>query len=263
MPVKLRLWEIVVWSKLRQNLLVGANQNLVKIGRAGMDSSRSGLLSTLLMTLPLIVVPAVALLRPPGQTGVSTASLDAAEVDDVDSMFDDFDGFDADPSKAFKQGQENSPAASHKNNVDSGQSPSDIDEFFGDADLSGNDRRESFAPRSAPARTAPSDPFMDAGPGSAESQVKPQESAKRPESDTEEHTEKADAKAIVEQLNAMGALKTHWFTASDKKPVGLAVFFRGDTEKTRIRFEAVGLSRDECAEDVLQQVTRWQQQNPQ
>ena len=61
----------------------------------------------------------------------------------------------------------------------------------------------------------------------------------------------------------MGALKTHWFTASDKKPVGLAVFFRGDTEKTRIRFEAVGLSRDECAEDVLQQVTRWQQQNPQ
>ncbi len=58
-----------------------------------MDSSRSGLLSTILMTLPLIVVPAVALLRPPGQAGVSTVDLEASEDESEldDSFFDDFD----------------------------------------------------------------------------------------------------------------------------------------------------------------------------
>jgi hypothetical protein len=45
-----------------------------------MESSRSGLLSTLLMTLPLIVVPAIALLRPPGQmASVSTTPLEATD----------------------------------------------------------------------------------------------------------------------------------------------------------------------------------------
>jgi hypothetical protein len=258
--VKLRLWEIAVCSKLRQNLLVGADQNLVKIGRAGMDSSRSGLLSTLLMTLPLIVVPAVALLRPPGQPGVSTATLDASEADDVDAMFD---GFDADHSRASKKDEEESAASRHKNDDYSRQPSSIDDDFFEDMALTDNDSRESFAPRSAPSPVAPSDPFMDDGPGHNEATVKSQESAQRPESDTEEHVEKNDARKIIELLNSMGALKTHWFTAGDKKPVGLAVFFRGDTEQTRIRFEAVGHSRDECAEDVLQQVTRWQQQNPQ
>ena len=46
-----------------------------------------------------------------------------------------------------------------------------------------------------------------------------------------------------------------------KTPVGLAVFFRGPEELTRFRFEAVGDNRDACARDVLEQVTRWQQQN--
>ena len=221
-----------------------------------MDSSRSGLLSTLLMTLPLIVVPAVALLRPPGQAGVSTAPLDASEDDEFDSMFGDFD---ADPSAAFKKEQQDTPAADRDAKP---PSPSVEDEFFNDMDLTGNDRRESFAPRSAPSRTKPPDPFIDAGPDHVEPPMKPRESVHQHESETEDHAEKADAKQIVEQLNSMGALKTHWFAAGDKKPVGLAVFFRGDSERTRIRFEAVGVSRNECAEDVLQQVTLWHQQNP-
>ena len=228
-----------------------------------MDSSRSGLLSTLLMTLPLIVVPAVALLRPPGQPGVSTATLDASESDEVDSMFEDFEGFDGDPSGAFKKEQEDPASANNRqSNRDSKQPSSVDDEFFNDIDLTDNERRESFTPRSAPSRTTRTDPFMDSSPGHDDTPAKHRESSQRSDSDTEVHAEKTNAKAVVEQLNSMGALKTHWFAAGDKQPVGLAVFFRGDTEQTRIRFEAVGLSRDECAEDVLQQVTRWHQQNP-
>jgi hypothetical protein len=49
-----------------------------------------------------------------------------------------------------------------------------------------------------------------------------------------------------------------WFEAGPKTPVGFAAFFRGETELTRIRFEAVGQSREECAKSVLNQVRQWQ-----
>lgn len=46
----------------------------------GMESSQNSLLSTILMTLPLIVVPAIALLRPPGSAeSISTSPLSASE----------------------------------------------------------------------------------------------------------------------------------------------------------------------------------------
>lgn len=244
-----------------------------------MDSSRSGLLSTLLMTLPLIVVPAVALLRPPGQAGISTGQLDASQDEEFDSMFDDIEGFDADPSEAFGREQEDSSANGHKNAPKSKQPSTVDDDFFNDLDLPDDNRRESFSPRSAPSRTPPSDPFMDGDSGGDAPPFQPQGESHKSVLDTDTGTDagfkdveetkdsadldKPDARQIVEQLNAMGALKTHWFAAGDKRPVGLAVFFRGDTDQTRIRFEAVGLSRDACAEDVLQQVTRWQQQNSQ
>ena len=59
-----------------------------------MDSSRSGLLSTLLMTLPLIIVPSIALLRPAGgPAGVAQTVAQGAQTPD-DSPDDFFDGLD-------------------------------------------------------------------------------------------------------------------------------------------------------------------------
>ena len=65
------------------------------------------------------------------------------------------------------------------------------------------------------------------------------------------------AEKIVEQLNMHGALRTMWFEAGAKSPVGFAVFFRGQTDLVRIRFEAVGQTREECANSVLSQVMEW------
>ncbi|HCP13336.1 MAG TPA: hypothetical protein DIT89_13465, partial [Planctomycetaceae bacterium] len=63
-------------------------------GVVGMDSSRSGLLSTLLMTLPLIIVPSIALLRPAGgPAGVAQTVAQGAQTPD-DSPDDFFDGLD-------------------------------------------------------------------------------------------------------------------------------------------------------------------------
>ena len=67
-----------------------------------MDSSRSGLLSTLIMTVPLIVVPAIALLRPASPNpGLTTSALEASAEDDFFSTefgefgIDDFGNHDS------------------------------------------------------------------------------------------------------------------------------------------------------------------------
>ncbi len=222
-----------------------------------MDSSRSGLLSTILMTLPLIVVPAVALLRPPGTaSGVSTVALDASEDDGVNSIFDDFDGFDSDPSNGFTE-----KSAEHSES----DSTSSADEFLFHDDDEPHPVAENRGeqPKAAARHNPPSsDPFIDhavtQAPASGMEKTGP------PNTSVDQSSPEfgiSDAERILEQLTTLGAVKTMWFNAGENAPVGLAAFFRGETELTRIRFEAVGKSRDECARQVLEQVTRWQKQN--
>ena len=230
-----------------------------------MDSSRSGLLSTLLMTLPLIVVPAVALLRPPGGVSVSTVDLAASEGEDGDSLFNDFPDLGSDSGNAIKKpsrGDSDPPRIDADDADDAESNPEDS--IFQELDPSDVESSGDVAPRTGPPSDANKDPFLpEVGPGSTPpmpvkpNQTTPQEGMKGSDPDLV----KLDAVQVVEQLNAMGALKTMWFEAGDKTPVGFAVFFRGPEELTRFRFEAVGDSRDACAREVLEQVTRWHQQN--
>jgi hypothetical protein len=208
---------------------------LFKNGNAGMDSSRSGLLSTLLMTLPLIVVPAIALLRPPGPvSGVSTTPLDASDAS-VDEFLSDSEMFGDDAQKTSEK-------PSSRNH----------DEFDGifeeqDADVSGSGGKATRSDRTN--SHGESNPFLPVEP------LKHDQPTIDPEQD---EVPDGTAETIVETLNSQGALKTMWFEAGPKSPVGLAAFFRGQTELVRIRFEAVGQTREECARNVLDQVTKWQ-----
>jgi len=261
--LKLQLWQIEVCSRLRQNLLVGVVKNLVMIGRAGMDSSRSGLLSTILMTLPLIVVPAVALLRPPGQGGVSTVELEASDGEEDDSIFDDFDGFDVDASGPSKKEHAGHSKHDHDQSSDREHGAKAENDTFSNSDSPDVETQEDFSPRTLPPRGTNKDPFLDdTAPHDELVPIKRRKTVQEPLNGSDSESVKPDAAQIVEELNAMGALKTMWFEADDKTPVGLAVFFRGQTELTRIRFEAVGPSREECASNILEQVTRWKQLNP-
>lgn len=200
-----------------------------------MDSSRSGLLSTLLMTLPLIVVPAIALLRPPGQTsGVSTAPLDAADL--AEEIFpDDFKSEDDSPADA----QSKSPKESAKNIED------EFGGLFDEAPSEAVDDEKRHAPPESLLQLIPN-PFDS--PDVKFNKEEPVADASQP----------GAADKIVEQLNIQGAVRTIWFEAGAKSPVGFAAFFRGQTELMRIRFEAVGESREECAKNVLRQVNQWQ-----
>lgn len=239
-----------------------------------MDSSRSGLLSTILMTLPLIVVPTLALLRPPGQAGIAGIDVAASEDESElhDAFFDELDGFDADSSEALKKDHPDhsspesdaSPFSSHKRNA--GPEATSEEDIFDSVSPPESSVRSNFSGRPAPSPKVQTDPFMDVRvqDGSApENRRTPQPvtpSVSKPDAEVEEAG--SDTGELISQLNARGALKTVWFDAGEKTPVGLAVFFRGAKENTRIRFESVGSSREACAEHVLTQVLRWQQQIP-
>jgi hypothetical protein len=205
-----------------------------------MESSRSGLLSTLLMTLPLIVVPAIALLRPPGQTAsVSTTPLEATD-DSEEELLEEFDlvGSDSGPRKG-RATQESDNAGD------------EFEELFAEPSSEGtsdsaNVDRSKKAVQAEALDKEQSNPFdLEESPDTPPA--------------VEQSTETTGgADRIVNELNVQGALRTMWFEAGPKTPVGFAVFFRGQTELTRIRFEAVGQSREECAKNVLNQVQQWQ-----
>jgi len=231
-----------------------------------MDSSRSGLLSTFLMTLPLIIVPAMALLRPPNPSAsVSSQTLAAEESDpsEEDLGFpDDFSGTptadnpsqdasDADidvPLGAVKTPSDTAPKPNSAEQT--ARSPADPDagsDPFQQDEIPENSTKGSPKEAGAPAPNAPNPrlPRDPAGPQAPESADADRSSTKR----------------LVQQLNALGAIRTLWFDAGDRTPVGFAAFFRGQTELTVYRFEAVGQTRAECAQDVLDQVTAWRRQS--
>lgn len=202
------------------------------------------------MTLPLIIVPAIALLRPPGQTsGISDTVAKSAEAEEF--------GF---PSEFAEAGQ---PAVSST-------SPDEISHDFG---FPSQDSNSGSAPKPTPPKRrsapkaekndeifAPDDLSERRGLEEEEIRDRPSPKAVLSESEGEISPINSDgptSETVVRQLNAMGAVRTLWFDAGETSPVGFAAFFRGDTELMRYRFEAVGQTRTECAENVLKQVTQW------
>ena len=205
-----------------------------------MESSRSGLLSTLLMTLPLIVVPAMALLRPPGQMpSVSTMPLEATD-DSAEELLDEFDIVES----------ESEPRKTRPDRETDGASE-EFDELFDESPSASNSRS---ADADRPLKRDSTEAFDKDLSNPFDLEESSDDSL------TEQQTPKTTggAERIVEELNVNGALRTMWFEAGSRTPVGFAAFFRGQTELTRIRFEAVGQSREECARNVLNQVRQWQ-----
>ncbi|MFN9717255.1 MAG: hypothetical protein ACK58L_01085 [Planctomycetota bacterium] len=256
-----------------------------------MDSSRNGLLSTILMTLPLIAVPAMALLRPPGQAGVSSRPLEAREESSKDFLLDteedtqsseddellfeqedeqkdskrtadskrgkkrDTPGFD----EIFDDVPARKPKSKTADSDDGRMSTETTDEFDDlleevDSDSGSAGLKDPFIEESGD--DDPKAPETNAGRGSP---GKEKSSGSRDKAPAEREDQLPQAEEIVEQLTARGAVRTKWFEAGERYPVGFAVYFRGRSEDERIRFEAVGQTRDDCARDVLQQIDAWQQ----
>ena len=197
-----------------------------------MDSSRNSLLSTLLMTLPLIVVPLIAMLRPPGPTGgISTAPMAASET----PWLNDFDGLFQE--EFASENATDTPAESD---------PSwkiNADPFLPGAASAA--APEATAPEAtAPETTAPETPVLQPTAAAAEAEPAP-----------------VDQIQLAEQrLRTLGASRVHWFEASAEKPFGLSVFFRGSDQIVQYGFMAAAPTRIEALTEVLDQVAEWQKQ---
>ena len=235
-------------------------QTACPLGVAGMDSSRSGLLSTLLMTLPLIIVPAMALLRPPNPSG-SVSSQNLAADDSPDSSASPESALSAD-ELGFPDDFSGKPAAE-----DPSDSSDDVDinAIFGDQAEKPSAASSEPEPVSDPFQTSDSAPakppaqkIQPRGPAAPAPQSRPSETT--PPATASPDPDHSSAQRLVQQLNALGSIRTFWFDAGDRTPVGFAAFFRGQTELTVYRFEAVGQTRAECAKNVLDQVTAWRRQ---
>ncbi|MFM7924517.1 MAG: hypothetical protein ACKPJJ_30200 [Planctomycetaceae bacterium] len=203
-----------------------------------MDSSRSGLLSTLLMTLPLIIVPAIALLRPAGgPAGVAQTTAQGAESSEDLLGFEQLDTSEIPPTDAPEfpvEPTRGSPETATENSID---------------DLLPNQTRPKPV---EPKEPQSSDPFQQAVDAPA---------TESPDGQPENFHEDAATEAALRQLNAMGAIRVLWFVPGTTENHGFAAFFRGETELVRYRFEAIGPTRSACAEDVVQQVKHWRQQS--
>jgi hypothetical protein len=224
------------------------------------------------MTLPLIVVPAMALLRPPHPSAtVSSRNLAADEVGTVDAEL----GFPDDLSG--KPGIESAPENSDDVDIDAifgaandpsddapGKPPKTVEEGTGQSDsdipsagsdpFQDSDSGGGSAPRRQPRRGGTGFPALRTSGDSPSGTAAPTGTSDPVESD------RSSAQRLVQQLNALGSIRTLWFDAGDRTPVGFAAFFRGQTELTVYRFEAVGQTRAECARNVLDQVTAWRRQ---
>lgn len=230
------------------------------LGVAGMDSSRSGLLSTLLMTLPLIIVPAMALLRPPNPSA-SVSSQNLAADDSTESSESPESALSAD-ELGFPDDFSGQPTAE----TSSGTSDDiDVNAIFGDQAESPSATSSDPEPVSDPFQTGDSAPAKSPaetiklrGPTAPAPRSRPSENT--PPAADNPDPDHSSAQRLVQQLNALGSIRTLWFDAGDRTPVGFAAFFRGQTELTVYRFEAVGQTRAECAKNVLDQVTAWRRQ---
>jgi hypothetical protein len=193
-----------------------------------MESSRGGPLTTFIMMLPLIVVPALAMFRPSGPEGSLLSSLLSAGSNDssvADAPDDgaDIDGFsESDFEAEFAEILDSSSSTTGDEDSIFTEDPS----FPSD---SGADETPSVAtpqtfPRSAPAPDLPAD---------------------------------ADLETLTTQLRMLGATRTLWFSPGDNSTFGFVAFFPAGQGSVRYRFEAIAASRVAAVQAVTHQAREW------
>ncbi len=251
----------------------------------GMESSRGGMLSTLIMTIPLIVVPAIALLRPPAPNGTSvTGSVEAGtEMDDfgLGELDDDFEeevgSTDSDSPDNSDRGSKKPRGSRSRNEFDdlfpeetskqSEFSKSSDSSSTGDAGEFSEDRTadsglEAFGSEasgqdgeSAP-EFSPNDIDLESTKPSPRDPVSPAPSANPRQGPTSPEDSFAASELIVE-LNSLGVRKTLWFSPGTNELHGFAAFLNVADQEFLVRFEAIGNTRADAVRDVLQQVRAW------
>ncbi len=199
-----------------------------------MDSSRGGLLSTLILMLPLIVVPALVVMRPSEQdSGFGGSDLSAAVSEGFPSSEDEFASMfdsDADDKPAVASDNSSRRSSSSSNSFDLLDMP--FDEFESE-DIASPETRQAAAPRE-------SSDALNSRRNQPPDRQPPGRSDKR-----------------TPNLSRWGVTRSVWFTPGDPGRVGFAVFAPISNGRVLYRFESIGTSDREVIEDVVRQLDEW------
>ncbi len=185
-----------------------------------MDSSRGGPLSTLILMLPLIAVPALVVLRPPERdSGFSSDDLSAA--DGADQFLSDADDFDSVFGSEIHAHGTNPADSSH----DHHSASTDLL----DAPLTNEAPGDTKRTRTTPVFSPDTPPIPPREP------MEPQ----------------------APDLSRWGVTKTLWFSPGDTGAIGFAAFVPASNGRVRYRFSAIGESKDQVLRDVIRQIKEW------
>lgn len=201
-----------------------------------MESSRGGPLTTFIMMLPLIVVPAIAMLKPTDlKEGWTSRLLSAASAPETGEPVDNAPEFDevTDEFESLFGEEMSSPSPNTTSDTE--------DDLFHEA--IGGAPMDAFSTDFAPKNDAPA---MRVQNNSSDGSAAPQ-------------FPKADASVapLLEQLRKMGVSRTLWFTPGNEM-VGFVAFFKADRGMVSYRFESIARSQPDAIQDVMQQVREWQ-----
>ena len=225
----------------------------------GMESSRGGPLTTFIMTLPLIVVPAIAMLKPVDSgSGLVSSVLSAAsgrgdsvgeasatdsnsEAPDFASVQDEFDAVfgESDDAGELDTG-ELETGELETGELETGELETGEQAFQEDV---GESLVDDFA--------------ADFG-----TPASPSDFAAAPATAPAESGSDGDLEPLLSQLTNMGAARTLWFSP-DGTTVGFVAFFPTGPGTVSYRFEAMAASKSAAVRDVLRQAAAWRESSGQ
>lgn len=188
------------------------------------------------MMLPLIIVPAIAMLKPADQKGSLLSSLlSAASSDEVADELPDADGFQ---SNAFSMDE-------------FGSKPGFQSELTATDDLSELENA-LFAEAADGLSGAGSSasPQKNLGPGNPGVALSFAGNSSTDGND-------ADTEHLLGLLRQLGVSRTIWFSPGNDQSIGFVAFFQPGQGIITYRFEAIAASRAAAATDVLMQVKSW------
>lgn len=197
-----------------------------------MESSRGGPLTTFIMMLPLIVVPAIAMLRPAGQEGSLLSELLSAatgENKDTESAPPTESGAEDALEKLFADDSAG-PGVQSENGI------RELDAALF-AEATGNNAAEQ--PTTIEAKTQPALP-TDLG------------NIGLPVGSVDSVTQQ-----LLGTIQQMGVRRTLWFSPGPDR-FGFVAFFRAGEGIVSYRFEAVADSRADAVQEVIRQAREWQ-----
>lgn len=223
-----------------------------------MDSSRGGPLTTFIMMLPLIVVPAIAMLKPADGSGGIISDLlnaatgaparpesaeDGAAETQAGGQLDSFEALFADDAPEFRTSDGHASSGPPPFAGEGAGSPDGVTPHQNAPDFSAEDLLAEFDA---------------AGFDSADTTASADAAAGMPPS---LHTAPAqlDAKTqgLLATLQKMGVNRTLWFSP-DGRRAGFVAFIDAGQGILRYRFESVAGTPVAAVSDVILQIEEWQ-----